>query len=185
MARLTNPYPQYIDVDAENLAGAELNFYTTGTLNRKDTFSVEALTVGFENANPVICDARAEVERLGRAGLDGANGLSVGLGQVFNVDIVTDAGAVGRVVIVAENGKGRARSGGGEQRERDQVGFRVMVFTNPAVRGGTGRVEVTQRNAAQTVGHGRIGQDLLDHPLRAAVRAQRRFGQRYRDLGDR
>lgn len=55
MALLSNPYPQWIDSNDETLIGAQLNFYITGTLTRKDTYSNAALTTA--NANPVICDA--------------------------------------------------------------------------------------------------------------------------------
>lgn len=54
--RFTSPITQYVNDDASNTgSGWKLNFYSTGTLTRKDTFSDTALTSA--NANPVVADS--------------------------------------------------------------------------------------------------------------------------------
>lgn len=54
--RFTSPITQYVNDDASNTgSGWKLNFYSTGTLVRKDTFSDTALTTA--NANPVVADS--------------------------------------------------------------------------------------------------------------------------------
>lgn len=52
--RYLNTLSQATDGSANSLAGAKLNFYTTGTLNRLTTFSDNGLTSA--NANPVVAD---------------------------------------------------------------------------------------------------------------------------------
>jgi len=59
MARLTNPYPQFIDSNDETLSGAKLYFYEAGTLVAQNTFSDSALSTA--NANPVVADAAGGV----------------------------------------------------------------------------------------------------------------------------
>ena len=71
---------------------------------------------------------------------------------------------------------------GGVEQHRDQVRLRVVVLADLAVRIGAGGVEVAQRHGAQAVGGGVVAQDLLDHPLRAAVGIDRRL---WPVLGDR
>lgn len=54
--RFASPITQYVNDDASNTgSGWKLNFYSTGTLTRKDTFSDTALTTA--NANPVVADS--------------------------------------------------------------------------------------------------------------------------------
>ena len=56
-----------------------------------------------------VARLRAQVVGPARlSALEGVEGQHVGEGQVLHVDVVADAGAVGRVVVVAEDGEGRA-----------------------------------------------------------------------------
>jgi hypothetical protein len=53
--RFTSPITQYVNDDASDIgSGWKLNFYTTGTSTRKDTFSDSLLTTA--SANPVVAD---------------------------------------------------------------------------------------------------------------------------------
>jgi hypothetical protein len=55
-SRFVPPVTQLVNDDASDIAsGWLLNFYLTGTLTRKDTFSDNALTTA--NANPVVADS--------------------------------------------------------------------------------------------------------------------------------
>ena len=55
-------------------------------------------------------------------------------GQVIDVDVVADAGAVGRRVVGAEDLDVRALAERGLEDERDQVRFGVVVLADGAVR---------------------------------------------------
>lgn len=48
---------QVVDANGAPYSGAKAYFYTTGTTTPKDTYSVSALTLGLENANPLVADA--------------------------------------------------------------------------------------------------------------------------------
>ena len=53
--RFTFPRETALDANGDPISGAKLNFYTSGTTERLDTFSDNALTVA--NANPVVADS--------------------------------------------------------------------------------------------------------------------------------
>jgi len=57
MSRFVMPLQSAFGQRVVPFDGAKLFFFATGTSNPKDTFSVEALTPGFENTNPVIANA--------------------------------------------------------------------------------------------------------------------------------
>src|SRR5699024_10205694 len=95
----------------------------------------------------------------------------VAAGQVHHVQVVTDPGAVGGVVVVAEHFEvwtvPRGHLGDvGEQ----VVGHPLGVLPDEAAGVCTDRVEVTQGDDAPAgVGHCQVRQDLLDEQLRRAV----------------
>lgn len=55
MARLGGIDSQFFDANGDPLSGGKLNFYDSGTTNRKTTYSNAALSTA--NANPVVLDA--------------------------------------------------------------------------------------------------------------------------------
>ena len=103
----------------------------------------------------------------------------VRVGQVGDVDVVADAGPVGRRVVVAED---RRRPAGldGLEDGRDQVRLGVVVLAGPL--GRPGDVEVAQAHAAQAVGPAIPVERSFERPLRLAVRVDR---AERRVLGDR
>ena len=56
--------------------------------------------------------------------------------------IVANAGAIRRRIVGTEHRQWRAPAQSGINRQRDQMGFRLMVLPQPAIRVGAGRVEV-------------------------------------------
>ena len=58
----------------------------------------------------------------------GVEGEQVGLGEVGDVDVVADAGAVGGRVVVAEDGDRLAAALGDLEDERDQVRLGVVAL---------------------------------------------------------
>jgi len=47
----------FLDSNGDARSGGLLNFYITATTTRKNTYTVDALTVGLENANPVVLNS--------------------------------------------------------------------------------------------------------------------------------
>jgi len=75
----------------------------------------------------------------------------VRLGEIGDVDVVAQAGAVGRRVVVAEHLQTRT-TGRRRDRPRDDVNLRRVVLADFGVRIGAGRVEVTERDPVDAVG---------------------------------
>lgn len=73
----------------------------------------------------------------------------MGVRQVVDVDVVADAGAVRRIVIRAEDFDVFLFPGQREQDVGDEVGFRVVVFTDQAVLAAAGGIEIAQENALE------------------------------------
>ena len=87
-----------------------------------------------------------------------------------------------RGVVGAEELELGPQAGRGLERQRDQVGLRVVALAEAAVRVGAAGVEVAQRRPAQAVGPLDVRQHALDHRLGGAVGVDR---ARWRVLGDR
>jgi len=96
------------------------------------------------------------------------------LGEIGDMDIVADAGAVRRRVVRAEDGERRAAAEGGADRQRHQVGFGVVILADPAARISAGGVEVAQAGRAQAMDAVGPEQPLLDHQLAFAIGIGRR-----------
>ena len=95
-------------------------------------------------------------------------GEKVGIGQVGDVDVVTDAGAVGGRVIVTIDTDRLAATQGHVEDERDEMGFRLMCLASGYAFGALGRaghVEVAQRGGPQAVDAMHPGKHLLDEEL--------------------
>ena len=83
----------------------------------------------------------------------------------LDVDVVADAGAVGRGVVVAKDLHALALPQSDLQDDGDEVRLGVMVLTDAAVVGRAGSVEVTQRRVPQAVGVGVVGKRVLHDEL--------------------
>ncbi len=93
------------------------------------------------------------------------DGGDVGVGEIADMHVVADAGAVGRRIVVAENVDRRLAAHGGEQDQRNEVGFGVVALPDLAVRVGACRVEVAQRHMPDAARRFGIPQHPLDHEL--------------------
>jgi hypothetical protein len=114
------------------------------------------------------------------ARLDAVQREQVRAPEVLYVDVVADRGAVRRRVVRAEHGHLRAPAGRGPQHERDQVRLGLVVLALLA--GRAGDVEVAQRDRAEPVGAGLVGQHPVHGQLGVPVRVH---GCVRRLLGDR
>jgi hypothetical protein len=85
----------------------------------------------------------------------------MGGGKVGDVDIVANAGAVGRVIVGAVDFDMAALAGRRLDRDLDQMGGAGGRLAGPPVRIGAGDVEVAQRAEIDRMGGG----DVPEHPL--------------------
>ena len=94
------------------------------------------------------------------------------VGQVGDVDVVADAGAVGGGIVVAVDANGGASPERDVEDERNQVGFRVVGFAAGDALGTfrrAGYVEVAQRGIAQAVNAIEPAEHVLDKQLGLAI----------------
>ena len=90
--------------------------------------------------------AGPQIDR-GEPGLDPVEGIEsqdMGAGQVVHVDVVPQAGAVGRFVVIAKDSQGSPSTRGRVEGQRDQVLLVSVVFAERTVAPRSGRVEVTE-----------------------------------------
>jgi hypothetical protein len=136
---------------------------------------------GLDHVEHAVADAGAEVEDLAaRVVIGVVDGGEVAVGQVADVDVVAHAGAVGRVVVVAEDGQARQLA---DRDLRDVghevVGDAVRVLADEAGLVRAHGVEVAQQHDAEAgVGLAGAHEDLLDHELRPAVGVRAAAGLR-------
>ena len=109
---------------------------------------------------------------LSRAEVEGAGILifqrqEMGLRKIQNMDVVADAGAVRRVVIRSEDADFRAFAFSGLHDERDEVGFRVVVFAVDGRR--PRRVEIAEGRVLEAMDVMIPAEDLFKHQLGLAV----------------
>ncbi|CAB4594766.1 unannotated protein [freshwater metagenome] len=125
-----------------------------------------------DHVEDAAADAGADVERHRLAARrEVVQRAHVCVGEVLDVDVVADAGAVGGGVVVAEHLDGRPLAERRLHHERDQVERLRPVLADHGVLAGAGRVEVPQVHGAQPVGDAVPAEDPLDHRLGLGVDA--------------
>ncbi len=78
----------------------------------------------------------------------------MGAAQVVDMHVVTQAGAVRGGVVIPKNLERGPLALGRPDRERDQVGFGIVVLADGGVLGGAGGIEVTEGREAQALAVG-------------------------------
>jgi hypothetical protein len=68
----------------------------------------------------------------------------MGVRQIGNMDVIADAGAVVRRIILAEDFNMRAFPRRDIENQRDQVRFRIVILAQMAIGMGTGCVKIAQ-----------------------------------------
>ena len=96
-------------------------------------------------------------------------GVGVGLGEVEDVDVVADAGAVGGGVVVAEDGESWDFPGDGHEGARDEVGFGFVVFADGGVIGAAAGIEVAEHDVVDAAGVDAVEEDAFEHEFAHAV----------------
>src|SRR5437899_2463372 len=102
----------------------------------------------------------------------------MGLGQVRYVNVITDASAVRRGIVSAENLAVRLLAKSDFEHVRNQVGFRPVMLAETFA--GSSRVEITKRNEVQSLQLLIPMQHLLEHQLGFAVWIDRPLRQIFR-----
>ena len=74
------------------------------------------------------------------------------------MDVVANACPIGRLVVGAENRDGISIAACSVQNERNQVRFRIVVFTDLAIWICSGRIEIAQSYGPQLVSRMKIGE---------------------------
>jgi len=105
----------------------------------------------------------------------------VSFGEVGDVDVVADARAVGRRVVVAVDVEGGALAVDGFESRGDEVGFGIVDLADFTAFVGAGGVEITEADEAQPVGWFVGFEGAFEHQLGNAVGIHR---QAWHFLGD-
>src|ERR1035438_2083500 len=103
--------------------------------------------------------------------------------KISHMDIVADRGSVRSVVICPENFQKRKQACGGGQHARQKMGFRLMIFSQLAIRVCASSIEVAQSRPGQSETVAIPVKKLFDDEFRFAVGIDRRlrmfFGDGY------
>lgn len=83
----------------------------------------------------------------------------VRISNIEDVDVIADAGSVGRGIVRAENIDVREIAGGGVKDARDEMSFDAVILT--AFLGGTGSIEITKHGILQAS----IGAIVRENPF--------------------
>ena len=93
--------------------------------------------------------------------------------QIVHVNIVADAGSIGRRIIGSKYLQLRAKPRGRAQCDRNQVGFRFVQFADFAAVIRTRCIEISQTREAKIIGPGVGLERLLEKQLRDSIRIYR------------
>ncbi len=94
--------------------------------------------------------------------------------QIRHVDVIANAGAVGRRIVRAEHLDFVAQAKRGLGRDLDEVGGGSRRLAGAQLRVGARHVEIAQDHVIEAVRRARVAQDGLGHQLRGAVGGHRR-----------
>src|SRR3546814_11845064 len=97
----------------------------------------------------------------------------VRIGEIADVDVVTNAGAVARFVVRAENLHVERLTGCAPQQLWNQVRLGCMRFADAARTAGTSRLEIAQRRGPQAVRACGVTQHQFAPQLRVSIRVDR------------
>lgn len=129
---------------------------------------------GVENFENGKAAAIADVESFAGNFFEGFESAEVGIGDIEDVNVVADAGAVGRRVIEAENFELGDIAESGVENAGNEMGFGAMVLA--ALGGGAGGVEIAENGVLQSGVGAIVGKDFLEAELGFAVGIDGVFG---------
>ena len=106
------------------------------------------------------------------AGFKRGQGEEMGVGQIGDVDVVADAGAVGGGIVVAVDADGGAAAQGHIEDEGNQMGLGFVGFAAGDAAGAfgcAGHIEVAQGGEAEAMNAVKPGEHVFDQQLGFAV----------------
>src|SRR5690606_18702088 len=112
----------------------------------------------------------AEVQLESLAWLEPLQRFEVRVAEIVDVDIVANAGAVRRWIVIAEDGDPLPLAQGYLQYDWNQVRLGRMVLADITLRAGPGGVEVPQGGKAEPIGMGIVVEHVFHHQLGKAIR---------------
>jgi hypothetical protein len=118
--------------------------------------------------------AVADVKGLAGNFFDGFERAEVGIGDVEDVDVVADAGAVGRGIVGTENFEVWDKTKGGVENFGNEVGFNAMSFA--AFGGGASSVEIAESGIVQAGVSAIVGENFFEAEFGFAVGIDGIFG---------
>src|SRR5467141_3886755 len=98
---------------------------------------------------------------------------NMGIGDIEHVDVITDAGSVGRGVVSTKDIDVRQGAGGGIENARNEMSFHAMMFA--ALFGGAGGIEIAEGHVVEYGVGFVIRQNPFENELGFSVRIDRRF----------
>ncbi len=104
------------------------------------------------------------------------DGGDMGFCEVDDVDVVAEAGAVGRIIVIAENAQALSYAGGGLGHIRKKVvGHAAGKLADESRRMGTDRIKVAEGDAIEScIGMAAVAQNVFSNLFGIAVRRCRR-----------
>ena len=95
------------------------------------------------------------------------------IGEVRDMNVVANGGAIGGWIIAAEHRKIVDMTLDRHHGSRNEMGFRIAEFTEFACRIGAARVEIAKSNGTNLMGPLIVRKNAFDHGLRGAVGVNR------------
>jgi hypothetical protein len=144
------------------LAGNE-NSRITGTARTqfaRDSAAGDAFG-GVDDFEDRKAAAVADVEGFARDAFNLLESAKVGIGDIEDVDVIADAGSVGRGVVRAEDIDVRQAAGGGVEDAGNKMSFDAMLLA--AFPGGSGSVEIAKDDVVESGVELVIGEYLFEY----------------------
>ena len=105
----------------------------------------------------------------------------MGLGEIVDMNVITDAGAVGRGIVFAKKLEWAAFSGDGFQSGGNEMSFRIVQFADRATLVGAGGIEIAQADRAQAVSASVRFKRVFEKQFRHSVRINGLAGSVFSD----
>src|SRR5260370_23542580 len=126
--------------------------------------------------------AVADVEGFAGDAFDLLESAEVGMGNIEDVDVIADAGSVGRGVVRAEDIGVRQAAGGGIEDAGNDVSFDAMMLA--AFLGGSSGVEIAEGDVVESGIELVIGENLFEYELGFSVGVDGRLAMVFGNRND-
>src|SRR5258706_4385335 len=137
-------------------------------------FATGHATHGVDDFADGVALAGADIKSAAGYAPDLLKGAKMCLGNIQDVHVIADAGAVRRRIVVAKNFDVRCSALDGLQEAGNQMGFDAASFS--ALRRGAGDIEIAKRNVVESGVFAVVGEDIFKGEFGFAVRIHGRLG---------